>query len=426
MTITTEGVIVLDYRGKSHGEIVENLKNHIKDPPVLDRRGTGCPEEAGAIHCGEDRLGIPFIQPTLMPMHWRCKRLSIALRDLTQAPTALKSPMREPTLCNPGFVISVSLPHWPDNVKYLRDIAYNLWWTWNPEIHDLFARLDPQLWEEVAHNPIELLERASDGRLQEMAENESYMRLYRQTLSLVDTLQNRAESSEFNNSFITAKHPIAYFSTEYGLHESLPIYSGGLGVLSGDHLKSASSLSIPLVGVGLLYKSGYFYQQIDKEGVQHALYPENDFSRMPVRICDTGGRSEEALKIDVGLPGRKLYAQAWKVAVGRVTLYLLDTAIPENSSQDMNITSRLYGGDQRLRIEQEIMLGIGGVAASGKAGHCPRPLPPERRAQRLSASGEDSKLDGERGACLSRGAGGGESGVSVYNSQSCRGGKRAV
>lgn len=256
----------------------------------------------------------------------------------------------------------------PEPIQHLRDIAYDLTWTWTPEIEDLFTRLDPQLWAELSRNPVEMLERVHESRLREMAENESYLRLYRRVLSLLDEFNADSESFMGDAPFFTARNPVAYFSTEYGLHESLPIYSGGLGVLSGDHLKSAGNLNFPLVGVGLLYKNGYFSQSLDREGNQVALYPENDFSRMPLRICMNGGRSGEPIKIHVDLPGRKLYAQAWQIMVGKVRLYLLDTAIPENNSQDMTITSRLYGADQRLRIEQEIMLGIGGVRLLEKLG----------------------------------------------------------
>ena len=364
------GVLVLEYRGKSHDEIVNNLKNHIKDLLSWDDEERDA-QRKQARYIAEKTDWNAFYSAYIDAYTLAVQAAQRRIEGFDTSAYGLEVTYAGTDSLQPRFRNFSVVATLPDNVKSLRDIAYNLWWTWNPEIHDLFARLDPQLWEEVAHNPIELLERVSDDRLQEMAENESYMRLYRQTLSLVDTFQNRTELNEFNNSFITANQPIAYFSTEYGLHESLPIYSGGLGVLSGDHLKSASSLNIPLVGVGLLYKNGYFHQQIDKEGHQHAFYPENDFSRMPVVICDNGGRNEEPLKIDVDLPGRKLYAQAWKVAVGRLTLYLLDTAIPENSSQDMNITSRLYGGDQRLRIEQEIMLGIGGVRLLEKLGITP-------------------------------------------------------
>jgi len=247
----------------------------------------------------------------------------------------------------------------PQEISRLRDMAYNLLWSWNPEARELFRRIDPELWEDTMHNPIEVLEQTSQGRLYELADDDSYLALYNRVVSSVTDLL-LDEKSEFDDlSALTRDRPIAYFSTEYGLNKILPIYSGGLGVLSGDHLKSASNLNMPMVGIGLLYKNGYFYQQISKEGNQITSYPENDFSRMPVQVVDS--EKGETLKIEVELPGRKLYAQVWKIDIGRIPLYLMDTFVPENSPQDREITSRLYGADQRLRIEQEIMLGIGGV-----------------------------------------------------------------
>ncbi len=254
------------------------------------------------------------------------------------------------------FSVSAEMPK---NISQLRDIAYNLLWSWNPEARELFRRIDPDLWEDMMHNPIEVLERVHQDRLLELADDDSYLDLYNQVVSSVNDLLLDAKSEFEEIPALTRDKPIAYFSTEYGLSKILPIYSGGLGILSGDHLKSASNLNMPMVGIGLLYKNGYFYQQINKEGNQITSYPENDFSRMPVRVVDSEGG--EALKIEVDLPGRKLFAQVWKIDVGRIPLYLMDTFVPENSPQDREITSRLYGADQRLRIEQEIMLGIGGI-----------------------------------------------------------------
>ncbi|MBN2283502.1 MAG: alpha-glucan family phosphorylase [Deltaproteobacteria bacterium] len=254
------------------------------------------------------------------------------------------------------FSVSAEIPK---KIGMLRDLAYNLLWTWNEEVRDLFLRLDPDLWEQVDHNPVEMLERISQERLREIAEEPEYQEHYKKVVSTVQDLLSEGVSEFEERPALSVERPVAYFSTEYGLHEILPIYSGGLGILSADHLKSASNLNVPMVGIGLLYKNGYFTQQIDREGRQITFYPENDFSRLPVRIVEK--KKGEPLRIAVDLPGRQLFAQVWKVMVGRVPLYLLDTAVPENSSQDREITSRLYGADQRLRIEQEIMLGIGGI-----------------------------------------------------------------
>ncbi|MDD5475951.1 MAG: alpha-glucan family phosphorylase, partial [Syntrophales bacterium] len=364
---TDKGVIVIECMGKSRNESVASLLR------VFSKVLSWSPEERHrqrsrarsiAAHTDWKRLYPLYGEAYGEAFQTAVKRIhgldtSDSGREITYTGTDSLQPRYR------SFSVAAPLP---EPIQHLRDIAYDLTWTWTPEIEDLFARLDPQLWAELSHNPVEMLERVHESRLREMAENESYLRLYRRGLSLLDEFQADSESFMGDEPFFTARNPVAYFSTEYGLHESMPIYSGGLGILSGDHLKSAGNLNFPLVGVGLLYKNGYFSQILDREGNQVALYPENDFSRMPVRICLNGGRSGEPIKIHVNLPGRKLYAQAWQIKVGKVRLYLLDTAIPDNNSQDMTITSRLYGADQRLRIEQEIMLGIGGVRLLGKLG----------------------------------------------------------
>ncbi len=353
-----KGVIILEYRDRSHEQIVECLKNHIHN--LLEWSDEEMDEQRiQARHIAEKTDWKEFYRFYLQAYSLAVKKVSERIHVLDTSAYRREIFYTGTDSLQPRFKTFSVVAALPENIKHLRSIAYNLFWTWNVEIQELFARLDPQLWAEVSHNPIELLERISLERLQEMSENESYIRLYARAF---DSIQDMRADTEFNlqeDPSITAGQPVAYFSTEYGLHQSLPIYSGGLGILSGDHLKSASNLNIPMVGIGLLYKNGYFTQAVDKDGNQIASYPENDFSRMPVKICDN--RTNEPIKIFVDLPGRKLYAQAWQVDIGRVTLYLLDTYVPENSSQDMQITSRLYGADQRLRIEQEIMLGIGGV-----------------------------------------------------------------
>ncbi len=263
------------------------------------------------------------------------------------------------------FTAVVSLP---EKISRLRELAYNLWWAWNPRALDLFATLDPKLWEGTEKNPVKMLESASPKRLLEAAESSSYLALYNQVIKQFDEYMDeiREAACRLSSLEIKCSSPVAYFSTEYGIHETLPIYSGGLGTLSGDHLKTASDLNIPLVGVGLLYKSGFFKQTIDQNGIQLAEYPENDFSTMPVQpVQDDKGN---AVQISLELPGRTLYANIWEIKVGRVSLYLLNTDVPANTPQDRRITDRLYSGDQRTRIEQEILLGIGGIRLLKKLG----------------------------------------------------------
>ena len=272
----------------------------------------------------------------------------------------------------PHFRAFTAVANLPEKLSRLRELAYNLWWTWNPRALDLYATLDLKLWSEMRSNPVKMLETVSPDTLNEAAENATYMSLYSQILQRFDDYMG---NREMHKSIPIADElqrssPVAYFSAEYGLHECMPIYSGGLGTLSGDHLKTASDLGIPLVAVGLLYKNGFFQQVIDKDGRQVEEYPENDFSCMPVRIVQDDQGNEVQISID--LPGRTLFANIWEVNVGRVSLYLLDSDVPRNTLQDRSITARLYSADQKIRIEQEILLGIGGVRLLKKLGITPR------------------------------------------------------
>jgi glycogen phosphorylase len=252
------------------------------------------------------------------------------------------------------FNVSPSLP---PILEPLRKLASNLHWDWNMESKDLFRRLDRDLWEESKHNPVLMLGTISQQRLQEVAEDEGFIaQMSRAAQQLDDYLKNRAW---FRKERGTKQECYAYFSMEFGLAKCLPIYSGGLGVLAGDHLKSASDLGLPLVGVGLLYQEGYFSQYLNADGWQQEHYPINDFYNMPVHLERNPDGSE--LRIEVDYPGRKVVARVWRVQVGTVPLYLLDTNIDINSRYDQDISDRLYGGDKVLRMHQEIMLGIGGV-----------------------------------------------------------------
>lgn len=257
----------------------------------------------------------------------------------------------------PNLHSFTALTSLPPAIGRLRELAHNLWWSWHPECHYLFSALNEEEWERSNHNPIATLEKATRARLIIVAHEQSYLRLYNQTMAAFD-----AYMAEAPQSFgpLTPQQPLAYFSTEYGLSECLPIYSGGLGVLSGDHLKSASDLNIPLVAVGLLYKNGYFRQIIDKNGDQTPVYPENDFATLPMeQVKDQDGKPRE---IYLQMPGRRLHVQIWLVRVGRINLYLLDTNLPSNTAEDRKITARLYEADRDIRLRQEILLGRGGVS----------------------------------------------------------------
>ena len=257
----------------------------------------------------------------------------------------------------PNLHSFTALTSLPPAIGRLRELAHNLWWSWHPECHYLFSALNEEEWERSNYNPIATLEKATRARLIIVAHEQSYLRLYNQTMAAFD-----AYMAETPQSFgpLTPQQPLAYFSTEYGLSECLPIYSGGLGVLSGDHLKSASDLNIPLVAVGLLYKNGYFRQTIDKNGDQTPVYPENDFATLPIeQVKDQDGKPRE---IYLQMPGRRLHVQIWLVRVGRINLYLLDTNLPSNTAEDRKITARLYEADRDIRLRQEILLGRGGVS----------------------------------------------------------------
>nr|MCR5562850.1 alpha-glucan family phosphorylase [Desulfovibrio sp.] len=244
----------------------------------------------------------------------------------------------------------------PPELSRLRELANNLWWCWHNEAKMLFRDIDPQAWTRH-HNPLQLLEESDVSRLTCLAKSEDYISLYREVMTDFDAYMSTPPKSLSAN--VTPEHPIAYFSTEYGLHESVPIYSGGLGVLSGDHLKSASDLAIPLIGIGLFYKQGYFRQVLDTSGRQTAQYPENDIAHLPIlKLLETDG---EALKVKIDLPGRSLFAQVWKLMVGRTPLYLLDSDITANTQEDRSITANLYVADREKRLLQEMLLGIGGV-----------------------------------------------------------------
>lgn len=243
----------------------------------------------------------------------------------------------------------------------LKRLASNYWWSWQPEVTSIFRQVDPVRWSQLAHNPVLLLEEYPPEKLEERARDEVlHSRInwaYRRWLEYMESTDTWGAT----HAGILGQRPAAYFSAEFGLHESLPVYSGGLGVLSGDHLKSASDLGVPLVGVGLFYDEGYFIQQLDGDGWQQESYTEVEISQLPLETAKSPDGKEVVISVDTR--SGKIFARVWRVNVGRVPLFLLDTDIPENKAEDRHLTARLYGGDQRTRIRQEIMLGIGGARA---------------------------------------------------------------
>jgi starch phosphorylase len=247
----------------------------------------------------------------------------------------------------------------PARIRELGDLVYNLWWSWDPEATALLERVDHLLWEESGHNPIKVLRQVDPARLAQLASTPDFLEHYDRVLSAFRDYM-RSEGTIFEATYpYAAEQSIAYFSAEFGIHESLPIYSGGLGVLSGDHVKEASDMGIPLTGIGFLYPQGYFRQEIDAEGRQIARYDKLDFSQVPALAATDKNGNE--IFVSVELPGRSVYAKVWQIQVGRVSLYLMDTDVEQNAEQDRVLAARLYGGDHELRIMQEIVLGIGGV-----------------------------------------------------------------
>jgi glycogen phosphorylase len=254
-------------------------------------------------------------------------------------------------------------PALPPPLSRLNELAYNILWSWEPIIRALFRRLDPTLWRDCGYNPVLMLGRVSQSTLRKAAADPRYLALYKQACDTYDTRVRRGTPPGDGKL-------VAYFSAEYGLTECLPVYSGGLGVLSGDHLKSSSDQDYPLIGLGLLYQQGYFRQFLNPDGWQQEHYPINDFYTLPVTpVTDAAGQD---LKVTVKLPTGNVFIQVWKLEVGRITLYLLDTNLPENVlPQDRDITDSLYGGDTDTRIRQEIVLGIGGMRALTAMGLSP-------------------------------------------------------
>jgi len=247
-------------------------------------------------------------------------------------------------------------PKLPPVLKPLEEIARNLWLSWNYDAVQLFIRLDYDSWILSQQSPIRTLGMVSQERLAQTAKDDSY-------LAALKEVYDRFQRYKKGDTWYRGSHKdvVAYFSMEYGMDASLPIYSGGLGILSGDHMKTSSDLGLPLVGIGLLYRQGYFKQMLNADGFQQESYPENDWYNMPVE--KKIGKDNQPLKITVDLAGRQAVAQIWEVKVGRSSLYLLDTNIEENSQDIRNITAALYGGDKETRMQQEILLGIGGIRA---------------------------------------------------------------
>ena len=257
-------------------------------------------------------------------------------------------------------------PEVPQRLARLDELANNLWYSWDRPTRTLFARLNSGLWSAVRHSPKAFLKSVDQKRINEAAADPVFLGTMNRVLSAYDSYQAEPRPKLPGEPPLQSTDLIAYFCAEFGFHESLPIYSGGLGILAGDHCKGASDLRLPFIAVGLLYQQGYFRQTIDREGNQTAHYGDNDFDDMPIEALR--GEDGRDVRVAVDFPGRTVWAKVWRARVGPNSLYLLDTKLEENSEADQRIVHQLYGGDRRARIEQEILLGVGGVRALSALG----------------------------------------------------------
>src|SRR5256886_5427175 len=265
----------------------------------------------------------------------------------------------------PTFQTYNVTPILPAALEPLREMSFNLWWTWEPAARRLFRHLDHELWNRTNHNPVRMLQLSRQARLEELAQDKTFLRELKQVFEAFEKYLGRKDTYGKSGAASAIQKPVAYFSAEFGFHESIPNYSGGLGILAGDHCKSASDLDLNFVAIGLLYRHGYFKQEIDKDGVQQAINLNQNFHHLPIREVRRG---DSNLLISARILDREVFAKVWQLQVGRVPLYLLDTDIPENNAEDRLVTAELYGGDLEMRMCQEIMLGIGGVQALSALG----------------------------------------------------------
>ncbi len=246
----------------------------------------------------------------------------------------------------------------PEALERLEELANDLFYSWDHGVRSLFARIDLRLWQKVEHNPKLFLRRVAQDRIDEAAEDRAFLAEYRRVLSSYDAYLEAGPGPEVTEKLDPEKTLVAYFCAEFGFHESFPIYSGGLGILAGDHCKAASDLALPFVAVGLLYQQGYFIQSIDALGQQVARYQSHSSDELPITPVEKDGK---VLKVSVPFPGRDVFARVWEARVGHIRLYLLDSHTEENCAEDQELTLQLYGGDESTRISQEMLLGIGGT-----------------------------------------------------------------
>jgi starch phosphorylase len=251
-------------------------------------------------------------------------------------------------------------PDIPERLRRISELALDLWWTWNPQAREVFRRLDYTLWRQTAHNPVLMLRNLPPDVLDHASKDDHYLEIYDAAIEALDAART-ARDTWWQERLGTGDGPIAYFSAEFALHQSLPIYAGGLGVLAGDHCKESSDLGLPLIGLGFMYPQGYFHQSVSPEGWQQESYERLNWTYAPIEPAVTAEGQNCIIAVPLG--NRSVLVQVWRVRLGRVKLYLLDTDLEENAPWDRELSARLYGGDRETRIQQEIILGVGGVRA---------------------------------------------------------------
>ena len=256
----------------------------------------------------------------------------------------------------------------PERLKRLPELAGDLWWTWNPQAREVFRLLDYPLWRQTAHNPVRMLRNVSPELLEIAARDDRFLAIYDTAIDALDAAR-AARDTWWQHRFAESPGTIAYFSAEFALHQSLPIYAGGLGVLAGDHCKEASDLGLPLIGIGFMYPQGYFHQTVSPEGWQQESYERLNWDDAPIEPAITADGNQCIVAVPLG--NRTVLVKVWRVRLGRVKLYLLDTGLEENAPWDRELSARLYGGDREIRVQQEIILGIGGVRALKALGSQP-------------------------------------------------------
>ena len=354
-------VAILARAGRSTEEVVSELTGMLRDFARMDpREMSGLRQRARALAGQADWKTFfrGYEQAYEQAAEMTARRLDTLDSSAYSGHLFSRTESRDSRV--PRYRTFTVAPVLPEDLVDLRNLARNLWWSWHPGAVRMFRMLDEDRWRRSGHNPVRLLSSLTINQLEEKSRDAGFMQCYRRVLAEFHTYMEGAGSGRNLTPHLDRRHPVVYFSMEYGLHESLPIYSGGLGILSGDHLKAASDLDIPLVSVGLFYRQGYFRQSIDRSGHQVEDYPQMDPSRSPVRVLREA-ESRREVRLRVHLDGRDVNLRVWYVDVGRVTLYLLDTDLEENSAMDRRISARLYGGDKKYRMEQEIILGVGGV-----------------------------------------------------------------